>query len=97
MEKYFDDIFIEIHDTYHNNKIGNLEDVEKQLSEIIGTKMVCYDTIIDTEMDYKWMYSCGDEYILKSCFSSDDDKIIVSFYHGTNSNIVAYYTINLYP
>lgn len=100
MKKDFEDIFEEIEDLYHNlyynNTLGDIEEVEKQLSKIIGTKMVCYDTTIDDGMSYKWMCSCGDEYIMKSSFSSDDDKIIVSFYYGNNSNIVTYYTINLY-
>lgn len=85
MVKDFEDIFEEIDDLYYNNKIGNLEDVEKQLSEIIGTKMVCYDTTIDDGIDDD---NCEDEYIMKSCFSSEDDTIIIRFYYGNNSEIV---------
>ena len=90
MEKDFEDIIEKIDDLYYNNKIGNLEDVEKQLSEIIGTKMVCYDTTIDDGIDD----DCEDEYIMKSCFSDEDDKIIVRIYYGNNSDVVTDYSID---
>ena len=90
MEKDFEDIIEKIDDLYYNNTLGSIEEVEKQLSEIIGTKMVCYDTTIDDGIDDD---DCEDEYIMKSCFSSEDDKIIVRFYYGNNSDIVTDYTI----
>lgn len=91
MEKDFEDIIEKIDDLYYNNTLGDIEEVEKQLSEIIGTKMVCYDTTIDDGIDDD---DCKDEYIMKSCFSDEDDKIIVRIYYGNNSDVVTDYSID---
>lgn len=68
------------------------EETEKILSKIVGKPVKCYDTKIDDGVDDD---ECEDEYIMKSCFSTEDDKIIVGIYWGDVSEEIGYVNVQI--
>jgi hypothetical protein len=68
------------------------KETEKILSKIVGKPVKCYDTKIDDGVDDD---ECEDEYIMKSCFSTEDDKIIVGIYWGDVSEEIGYVNVQI--
>jgi hypothetical protein len=68
------------------------EKTEKILSKIVGKPVKCYDTKIDDGVDDD---ECEDEYIMKSCFSTEDDKIIVGIYYGDVTDEIGYVNVQI--
>lgn len=66
------------------------EETEKVLSKLVGRPMKCYDTCIDDGVDED---ETEDEYIMKSCFSTEDDKIIIRIYYGDVTKEIGYVSI----
>ena len=68
------------------------EETEKILSKIVGKPVKCYDTKIDDGVDDD---ETEDEYIMKSCFSTEDDKIIVGIYYGDVTDEIGYVNVQI--
>ena len=68
------------------------EETEKILSKIVGKPVKWYDTKIDDGVDDD---ETEDEYIMKSCFSTEDDKIIVGIYYGDVSDEIGYVNVQI--
>ena len=68
------------------------EETEKILSKIVGKPVKCYDTKIDDGVDDN---ETEDEYIMKSCFSTEDDKIIVGIYYGDVTDEIGYVNVQI--
>ena len=68
------------------------EETEKILSKIVGKPVKWYDTKIDDGVDDDEDY---DTYIMKSCFSTEDDKIIVGIYYGDVSEEIGYVNVQI--
>lgn len=66
------------------------EETEKILTNIIGREVVCYDTKIDDGVDDD---ETEDEYVMKSCFSTRDDKVIIGIYYGDVTEEISYVNI----
>lgn len=68
------------------------EETEKILSNLVGKPVKWYDTKIDDGVDDD---ETEDEYIMKSCFSTEDDKIIVGIYYGDVSDEIGYVNVQI--
>lgn len=68
------------------------EETEKILSNLVGKTVKWYDTKIDDGVDDD---ETEDEYIMKSCFSTEDDKIIVGIYYGDVTDEIGYVNVQI--
>ena len=68
------------------------EETEKILSNLVGKTVKWYDTVIDDGIDGD---DCEDEYIMRSCFSTEDDKIIVRIYYGDVTDEIGYVDVQI--
>lgn len=66
------------------------EDIEKELTELVGHKAHCYDTKIDDGVDDE---DEEDEYVMLSAFEFDDINIIVRMYYGDVTNEITYISV----
>ena len=78
---------------YFNNKtiFTSEEDIERELTELVGYKARCYDTKIDDGIDDE---DDEDEYVMLSAFEFEGSNIIVRVYYGDNTGEIGYVTIN---
>lgn len=70
---------------------------EKLLSEIAGKPVSWYDTVIDdgidnTEIDYD-DDEPRDNYVMRACFSTDNDDLIVRVYYGDVREEIGYVSV----
>lgn len=78
---------------YFNNKeyFTSEEEIEKELTELVGCRARCYDTKIDDGVDAE---DSEDEYVMLSAFEFDNSNIIVRVYYGNNTGEIGYVGIN---
>lgn len=78
---------------YFDNKefFTSEEEIEKDLTELVGCRVRCYDTKIDDGVDVE---DSEDEYVMLSAFEFDNSNIIVRVYYGNNSREIGYVSIN---
>lgn len=68
------------------------EVTENILTHIAGEPIKHYDTKIDDGVDDD---ETEDTYVMKSCFSTEDDKIIVGIYYGDVSEEIGYVNVQI--
>jgi hypothetical protein len=79
-----------IRDYFNGREFTTEEDIEKELTELVGHKAHCYDTKIDDGVDDE---DEEDEYVMLSAFEFDDINIIVRMYYGDVTNEITYITV----
>jgi hypothetical protein len=62
-------------------------ETERLLSEIIGLKTTWYDTCIDDGVDDD---ETEDQYVMRSCFSTEHNEITVRVYYGDVTEEIGY-------
>ena len=67
-------------------------ETEKILSKIVGKPVKWYDTKIDDGVDDD---ETEDTYVMKACFSTEDDEIIVGIYYGDVSEEIGYVNVQI--
>ena len=91
MEKTFEQIKREIENEFIGGRYDGITATEEILTEIVGQSVEHYDTCIDDGAD-------GDEtedvYVMKSCFASNDDKIIVRIFYGDMTDEIGYVSVD---
>ena len=91
MNKTFKKIKEEIEREFIGSRYDGETATEEILTEIIGQSVEHYDTCIDDGADDD---ECEDEYIMKSCFSTKDDKIIVRIFYGNVTEEIGYVSVS---
>lgn len=91
MSKTFKQIKREIEQEFIGGNYGGTTATEEILTEIIGKPVEWYDSVIDDGVDDD---ETEDEYIIKECFSTKDDKIIVRIYYGNVTDEIGYVTVD---
>ena len=91
MEKTFEQIEREIQREFIGGRYDGETATEEILTNIIGQSVEWYDTYIDDGVDDD---ETEDEYVMKSCFSTKDDKIIVRTYYGDVTEEIAYVSVS---
>lgn len=79
-----------IREYFDGREFTTEEDIEKELTELVGHKAHCYDTKIDDGVDDE---DEEDEYVMLSAFEFDDINIIVRMYYGDVTNEITYITV----
>ena len=60
---------------------------EELLSDIIGEPVIWYDTVIDDGADDD---ETEDQYVMRACFSTRNDSIIIRIYYGDVTEEIGY-------
>ena len=63
------------------------DETEKLLSELVGKEVSWYDTVIDDGVDED---ETEDQYVMRACFSTDNDDIIIRIYYGDVTKEIGY-------
>ena len=66
-------------------------ETEQILSDIIGHPVQWYDTVIDDGADND---ETEDQYIMRACFSTDRDDIIIRVYYGDVTEEIGYVDVS---
>lgn len=72
-------------------RYDNCVEIEDILTNIIGQKVEWFDTEIDDGVDDD---ETEDEYIMKTSFSTKDDRIIIRVYWGDVTEEITYVRVN---
>ena len=88
----FEQIESEIRSELTNTEYRGISETEKFLSAVIDKEVVHYDTKIDDGCD-----SEEDEYVMKACFSTDDDEYTIHIYYGNLTKEVDYVEVICRP
>jgi hypothetical protein len=64
---------------------------EEILTKICGQKVSCYDSVIDDGVDDD---DTEEEYVMRDCFSTADDKITIRIYYGDCTMEIGYVSVN---
>lgn len=68
-------------------KYPGVNDLEDELTKLTGRRMTWYDTVIDDGVDED---ETEDQYVMRACFSSDSDDLIVRVYYGDVTEEIGY-------
>lgn len=69
------------------SKLPIIGSLEQKLTELAGRKIQWYDTVIDDGADGD---ETEDQYVMKACFSAEDDSIIVRVFYGDVTKEIGY-------
>lgn len=64
-----------------------VDDLEKELTRLTGFQMVWYDTVIDDGVDDD---ETEDQYVMRACFESERQEIVVRVYYGDVTEEIGY-------
>ena len=68
-----------------------ISETEVLLSSIVGKNVSHYDTCIDDGADDD---ETEDQYVMRACFSTDNDDIIVRIYYGDVTEEIGYVDVS---
>ena len=68
-----------------------ISETEELLSSIVGKNVSHYDTCIDDGADDD---ETEDSYVMRACFSTDNDDIIVRIYYGDVTEEIGYVDVS---
>ena len=91
MKKTFEQIKQEIEQEFIGGRYDGETATEEILTEIIGRSVEHYDTCIDDGADDDETEDC---YVMKSCFSTKDDKIVVRIFYGDVTEEIGYVSVS---
>jgi hypothetical protein len=90
MNKTFDQIKQEIEREFIGGHYDGISATEKILTNIVGQSVKHYDTCIDDGAD-------GDEtedtYVMKTCFTTNDDNITIRIFYGDVTEEIGYVSV----
>lgn len=77
---------------YFDNKdfFTSEEEIEQELTALVGHRVRCYDTKIDDGVDG----DSEDEYVMLSAFEIDGSNIVARVYYGNNTGEIGYVSVN---
>lgn len=64
-----------------------VDDLERELTALVGQEMVWYDTCIDDGADDD---ETEDQYVMRACFSSERGDVVVRVYYGDVTEEIGY-------
>ena len=88
MSKTFEQIKQEIEQEFIGGRYDGITATEEILTEIVGQSVDFYDTCIDDGADGE------DTYVMKDCFVSKDDSVVVRIYYGNVTEEIGYVSVD---
>jgi hypothetical protein len=89
MKKSFEQIEQEIIDKFIGSNYKGVTETKEILTKICGQDVSCYDSGIDDGID-----DPEDEYVMRDCFSTADNKITIRIYYGDHTKYIGYVSVN---
>lgn len=90
MNKTFEQIKREIENEFIGGRYDGITATEEILTEIVGQSIEHYDTCIDDGVDDD---ETEDSYVMKSCFSTNDDNITIHIFYGDVTEEIGYVSV----
>ena len=91
MNKTLEQLRDEIQREFIGGRYDGVNATEEILTKIIGKSVEWYDRVIDDGAD-------GDEtedaYIMKDCFATEDDSVVVRIYYGDVTEEIGYVSVS---
>lgn len=81
-----------IQNEFIGSRYRGIEETEIILTHIAGEPIKHYDTKIDDDIDND---ETKDTHLMKSCFTTQDDEIIVGIYYGNVSEEIDYVNVQI--
>lgn len=91
MKKTFEQIKQEIEREFIGGRYDGITATEDILTEIIGRSVEHYDTYIDDGADGD---ETEDSYVMKACFSTKDDSVVIRIYYGDVTEEIGYVSVS---
>ena len=91
MSKTLEQLRDEIQREFIGGRYDGITATEEILTEIIGQSVDHYDTYIDDGADGD---ETEDSYVMKACFSSKDDTIVVRIFYGDVTEEIGYVSVS---
>lgn len=91
MKKTFEQIEQEIEREFIGGRYDGITATEDILTEIIGRSVEHYDTCIDDGADDD---ETEDSYVMKACFSTKDDSVVIRIYYGDVTEEIGYVSVS---
>ena len=91
MKKTFEQLEREIRTEFIGGKYDGITATEEILTEICGQDVSFYDSVIDDGVDDD---ETEDDYIMRDCFSTADDKLTIRIYYGNCTMEIGYVSVN---
>lgn len=91
MSKTLEQLRKEIQRKFIGGRYYGINATEEILTEIIGQSVDHYDTCIDDGADGD---ETEDSYVMKACFSSKDDTIVVRIFYGDVTEEIGYVSVS---
>ena len=76
-----------IQTAFIGGKYPGVDDIEQELTALVGQEMVWYDTVIDDGADDD---ETEDQYVMRACFQSERGDIVVRVYYGDVTEEIGY-------
>lgn len=91
MKKTFEQLRDEIQREFIGGRYDGVTATEEILTQIIGKSVDWYDRVIDDGAD-------GDEtedtYVMKDCFATKDDSVVIRIYYGNVTEEIGYVSVS---
>lgn len=68
-------------------KYPGVDELELELTGLVGQEMVWYDTVIDDGADDD---ETEDQYVMRACFQSERGDVVVRVYYGDVTEEIGY-------
>lgn len=88
MSKTLEQLRDEIQREFIGGRYDGVTATEKILTKIVGQSVDFYDTCIDDGVDGE------DTYVMKDCFVSKDDSVVIRIYYGNVTEEIGYVSVS---
>lgn len=91
MNKTLEQLRDEIQREFIGGRYDGVTATEEILTQIIGKSVEWYDSVIDDGVDGD---ETEDQYVMKDCFSTKDDSVVVRIYYGDVTEEIGYVSVS---
>lgn len=91
MEKTLEQLRNEIQKEFIGGRYDGVNATEEILTNIVGKSVEWYDSVIDDGVDGD---ETEDQYVMKDCFSTKDDSVVVRIYYGDVTEEIGYVSVS---
>lgn len=91
MEKTLEQLRNEIQREFIGGRYDGVTATEDILTNIVGKSVEWYDSVIDDGVDGD---ETEDQYVMKDCFSTKDDSVVIRIYYGDVTEEIGYVSVS---
>lgn len=91
MSKTLEQLRNEIQQEFIGGRYDGVTTTEEILTQIVGKSVEWYDSVIDDGVDGD---ETEDQYVMKDCFSTKDDSVVIRIYYGDVTEEIGYVSVS---